>query len=123
MSPILAAILISTNLIIFFSFLSLKIDLSIKWNWFYVFIPLFLLKFLFLSHAIVLFKRRLRFRLRGELLQIVAYIITNLLILSFEILICLRLEYDVAFRITLLFAPLWIALLIIIIYLLKVLAS
>ena len=123
MNPILAAIIISSNLIAFFTFLSLKIDQSVKWNWFIVFIPIFFLNFLFLSHAIILFKRRLRFKLSFELFKIFIYVISNLSILAFEILFCLKMQYNSPIILTVLFVPLWIVLIILIVFLLKVLSN
>lgn len=124
MSPILAAILISTNLITFFSFLSLKVDQSIKWNWFVVFIPMFLLNFLFLAHSVILLKRHLRHKLSGELLQLVVYILCNLLVLAFEILLCIKMEYHFSMlTASNVLAPLWILLIILILFLFNVLAK
>lgn len=124
MSPILAAILISTNLITFFSFLSLKVDQSIKWNWFVVFIPMFLLNFLFLAHSIILMKRRLqRYKLSGELFKLFIYILCNLLVLVFEILFCVKMEYMNTLTVVNIFIPLWLLLIILIVFLFKVLAK
>lgn len=123
MSPILAAILISISLTLFFLFLTLKIDHSIKWNWFFVFIPLFLLKFLMLFHSIILLKKRIRFKVTHEILKIFVYILTIILTLAFEILICIKLEYYAFIKLTIVFVPLWVVILIVIIFLIKQLSN
>lgn len=124
MSPILAAILISTNLTVFFSFLSLKVDNSIKWNWFIVFIPLFFLEFLFFIHGLILLKRGVRYKLTSELVKLLFYFVANTAMVTFQILLCLKLElFYASLKLTYVFIPFWCLLLILLFYLLQVLSS
>lgn len=123
MRPILAALITSANLIIYFSFLLLKIDQSIKWNWFVVFIPLFFLKFFFLTHSIVLVKKLFVYKQHGKDFSLLYYIMTILSLLTFEILLCVKLEYQPHIKYTFVFLPLWMSLIFLIIYLTKRLCS
>jgi hypothetical protein len=116
MSPILSATLISCFTLIFFSFLTTRLDQSIKWNWFLVFVPMFFLQSCFLiDNILLLIKNRHISKLK--LLKLTLFLISNLLLLSFEILLCLKLEYFPFIRITFIFVPIWALCLIIIAYL------
>ncbi len=116
MSPILSATLISCFTLIFFSFLTTRLDQSIKWNWFLVFIPMFFLQACFLiDNILLLIKNRHISKLK--LLKLTLFLASNLLLLSFETLLCLKLEYFPFIRTTLIFVPIWALCLIIIAYL------
>ena len=116
MSPILSATLISCFTLIFFSFLTTRIDQSIKWNWFIVFIPLFFLQVCFLiDNLLLLIKNRSISKLK--LLKLMVFLVSNFLFLAFEILLCLKLEYFHFMRTTLVLIPVWILCFIIIAYL------
>lgn len=114
MSPIFSAILTSSLLIMFTSFLSTKIDQTVTWNWFLVFMPIFMLQTFYLIDSIVLiFKKR-------TLVQTYLYAFTLclMLIFAFEIMLCLKLEYFPGLKLTFVFIPIWVILSIMIIYLL-----
>ena len=116
MSPILSATLVSFFLIMFFSFLSTKIDQSVKWNWFVVFIPLFFLQTcFFIDNILLTIKNRSISKIK--LIKLFTFLICNILLLAFEILLCLKLEYLPFVKLTYIFIPLWLLLIIIIGYL------
>ena len=116
MSPILSATLISCFTLIFFSFLTTRLDQSIKWNWFLVFVPMFFLQACFLIDNILLLVKN-RYISKLKLLKLTLFLVSNLLLLAFEILLCLKLEYFPHINTTFLFLPVWILCLIIIAYL------
>jgi hypothetical protein len=106
MSPILSAILISSFSIIFFSFVSTKIDQLIKWNWFVVFIPMFFLKFCFLIDCIVLMIKN-RTKSKYKIIKLSIFLLSILLALIFELLICFKLEsYNL--KLSVAFTPFWL---------------
>ena len=124
MSPILSAIIISTLSIIFFSFLSIKIDHIVKWNWFLVFVPLFILKFCFAFDCIILIiHNRVKSTLSltsFKFLKLIIFLIEILLALTFEILLCLKLQYYYAsIKLTYVFIPFWLFSFILLVYLFK----
>lgn len=106
MTPILSTTLISFNLIIFLSFLSTRIDHSINWNWFLVFIPIFFLQICYLIDSIVLIVKNRRSN-RTKISIFFLYLICILLIFAFEILLCLKLEYFPNLSCAYVFIPLW----------------
>lgn len=116
MSPILSASIISLIFILFFSFVSTRIDDSINWNWFLVFIPIFLLQLCFVIDCIILLIKN-RVTNKVKLYKLSLFLISILLIYAFEIGLCLRLENYLFIKTTYLFIPLWIVLLILLIYL------
>lgn len=116
MSPILSATLISLNLIIFLSFLTTRIDQSIKWNWFLVFIPVFFLQFCFLIDTLILMVKN-RFVFKQKLVKLSSFLISIFLLFAFEILLCLKLEYYSDLKLTIVFIPLWVVFLKSVIYL------
>lgn len=117
MTPILSTTLISFNLIIFLSFLSIRIDQTIKWNWFLVFIPVFFLKACFIADSIALIIRN-RKSTRLRIFFLLFYLICVFLMLAFEILLCLKLEYFPYLNCTYMFIPLWSLFIIFIVYIL-----
>ena len=122
MNSILSAILTSSLLIIFLSFLSARIELSIKWNWFLVFIPLYFLQTCLLIDSIILIARN-RANFKFKLIKLISFLICFILIFSFEILLCLKLEYYPQLKLTFVFIPLWIIISFIIVFLLIKLAK
>lgn len=110
MSPIFSAILNTCSVIIFFAFLSTRIDNSIKWSWFLVFIPLFLLQTFYLIDCIFLIvKNRVTFN--SKLIKLIAFFICIILVFIFEILICLRLDYYPDLKLTYVLVPAWLVML------------
>lgn len=122
MSPILSAVITTGLIIIFLSFLSTRIDQSTKWNWFIVFIPIFLLQTFFLIDSIFLLIRN-RFTFNIKLLKLCSFFICVILLFVFEILICLKLEYYPGMRLAYVLTPAWIVMLFKIVYLLIKLAK
>lgn len=107
MSPILSATLVSCFLIMFFSFLSTKIDQSVKWNWFIVFIPLFFLQTcFFIDNILLTIKNRSISKIK--LIKLFTFLISNILLLAFEILLCLKLEYFPSVKLSFVFIPFWL---------------
>lgn len=116
MSPILSATVISCFVLMFFSFLTTRLDQSVKWNWFLVFTPLFFLQVcFFIDNVLLLVTNRGLSKLK--LLKLTLFLIGNFLFLSFEILLCLKLEYYHFIKSTFIFIPVWALCFIIIVYL------
>ena len=110
MSPIFSAILNTCSVIIFFAFLSTRIENSIKWSWFLVFIPLFFLQTFYLIDCIFLIvKNRVTFN--SKLIKLIAFLICIILVFIFEILICLRLDYYPDLKFTYVMVPAWLVML------------
>lgn len=122
MSPILSIIVTTCLLIIFFSFLSARIDQSTNWKWFVIFIPLFILQSFYLMDAIFLIVKN-RFTLNIKLIKLITFFFCIILLFIFEILVCLRLDYYSNLKIGYILAPAWIIMIIQIIYLLIKLAN
>lgn len=114
MSPIFSALMTSSLLIMFISFISTKIDQTVNWNWFLVFMPLFMLQTFYLIDVVALISKR---RIQLKSLNLFAFAFGIVLIFSFEILLCLKLEYFLEWKLTFIFTPLWISFSMIIIYL------
>ena len=111
MNPILSSIIIILFLILYFSFLTVKIDQTVKWNWFLVFIPLFLLQFCLCIDSVILIIRNAYKSRRKQLFKIVLFLSSILLLFIFEILLCLKLEYyQTQIKLTFVFIPLWVIL-------------
>lgn len=119
MNPILSAILIVILTILFFSFLTIRIDNTVKWNWFIIFIPIFFLKFCFLIDVIVLIIRNAIRSKRVQIIKLIIFLISILLFYIFEILLCLKLEYYNHLKLTFVFIPLWLLLSIASVYLFR----
>lgn len=122
MSPIFSAIITTSLIIIFFSFLSTRIDQSTKWNWFIVFIPLYLLQAFYLIDSTFLIIKN-RFIFNTKFIKLVTFSICIILIFIFEILICFKLEYYSQLRLAYVLTPAWIVMTFQIIYLLIKLAK
>ena len=115
MTPILSTTLVSFNLIIFLSFLSTRVDNAIKWNWFLVFIPVFFLKICFIIDSVILLiknRKSNRFKISFFILSLISI----LLVFTFEILLCLKLENFPDLSNYYVFVPLWSLFLILLIY-------
>jgi hypothetical protein len=120
MNPIFAAIFISIDLLIFSSFLNNRIDGSLKWNWFCVFIPLFFLQTLFLFNVVILFGRNYGCTSynKFKLAKIFLLGLSLVFVFAFEILLCLKLEYyKESLKLTYVFIPFWALLCICIVFL------
>lgn len=118
MNPIFSAVVTSCLLIMFTSFLSTKIDKTVKWNWFLVFMPVFLIQSFYLIDTIVLITKK-----RLAIQSLLALGSCTVLIFLFEILLCVKLEYWPELQLTFVFIPIWLLFLITIFYLLTRLAK
>ena len=111
MKPILASILIILFLILYFSFLTVKLEQTVKWNWFIIFIPLFLLQLCFTIDSIILIIRNFMKSKREQSVKITVFLSSILLLFIFEILLCLKLEYyQQEIKLTYVCIPLWLIL-------------
>lgn len=122
MRPILASTIITLFSLVFLSLLTAKLNTtSVFWNWFLVFIPLFILQVFYLIELIInLFRREFHFDTNYK--QYILIILCILLLFAFEFLLCLKLEYfETQIKLTYVFVPLWLVLFIICVYLVKVL--
>lgn len=115
MTPILSATIISFNLIIFLSFLSTRIDSTINWNWFLVFIPVFFLQTCFLIDNLVLIVKNRKAN-KKKIQKLFMYLLCILLMVTFEILLCLKLQYYRDLKLTYVFIPFWVFCLILFFY-------
>ncbi len=122
MTPVLSAVFTVFQLIIFFTFVTLKLDNSIDWNWFLTFIPLFILQAILLLDTVVLIVRNhMKLKFSHKLFKLILFLISIVLIFLFEILLCLNLEEYINIKYVLVFLPFWIVFLFITIYLLQML--
>ena len=118
MSPILSTIVTTCLIILFFSFLSARIDQSTNWKWFVIFIPLFILQTFYLIDAIFLIVKN-RFTLNIKLIKLITFFFSIILVFTFEILVCIRLDYLVSsLKLGYILIPAWILMIIQMIYLL-----
>ena len=115
MSPIFSAIMTSCLLIMFTSFLSTKIDQTVKWNWFLVFLPAYMLQTFYLVDVIIIISKK---QAKFKLLNLLTCFFCIILIFLFEILLCVKLEYSKDFKLVFVFIPIWIIFLVVIAYLL-----
>jgi hypothetical protein len=108
MNPILSSIIIILLLTLYFAFLTVKIDQTVKWNWFIIFIPLFLLQFCFIIDSTILMIRNLLKSKREQSIKIILFLVSTILLYLFEILLCLKLEYYFQeIKLSFVFLPLW----------------
>ena len=122
LSPIFSAVITSSLLIMFVSFLSARIDQTIKWNWLAVCTPVYLLQTCYLiDAALILSRQRVAFKLRN--FNLISFMLGMILLFAFEILLCLKLEYFPTLQFTFVFIPLWLLFILLILYLLIKLAS
>jgi hypothetical protein len=111
MKPLLGSILIILFFILFFSFLTVKLDQTVKWNWFITFIPLFLLQLCFTIDSIILIVRNFMKSKREKSIKLTIFLSSILLLFIFEILLCLKLEYyHQEIKLTYVSIPLWLIL-------------
>lgn len=114
MSPIFSAIVTSGLLIIFSSFLSAKIDQTVKWNCFLVFLPAFMLQTFYLIDIIYTISKK-----QFKFFSLIMCALCIILIFLFEILVCLKLQYFSDIKLFFSFIPIWIIFFVMIYYLLK----
>jgi hypothetical protein len=111
MKPLLGSILIILFFILFLSFLTVKLDQTVKWNWFITFIPLFLLQLCFTIDSIILIVRNFMKSKREKSIKLTIFLSSILLLFIFEILLCLKLEYyQQEIKLTYVSIPLWLIL-------------
>jgi FlaA1/EpsC-like NDP-sugar epimerase len=122
MRPILASSIITFFSLFFLGLLTAKLNTtSVSWNWFIVFIPLFILQVFYLIE-LTLNLIRSQFDFHSKNKQFILIIVCILLIYAFEFLLCLKLEYfNIQIKLTYVFIPLWLVLILICAYLMKIL--
>lgn len=127
MAAVHRAVFIWLWLLIFLVLLVLRLDQKIVWNWFAIFFPMWVLNMVFTAYSIVnVIDQSRRFRqqsnaggttnntfrsptLRIDLRRSFTRLIGILLKLTFEICLCIKLEYDfVGFRLVYVMIPFWI---------------
>ncbi|XP_071489527.1 transmembrane protein 60-like [Diadema antillarum] len=102
-------------MLVFFIFLALHLDQKIKWNWFLIFIPLWLFDILVLliqllriiTHARTGHDRHLEMTMSTKIF----FVIGISLKLAFQVLVCVRLELQQSLSLFFIFIPLWVILL------------
>ena len=122
LSPIFSAVITSSLLIMFVSFLSARIDQTIKWNWLTVCTPIYLLQTCYMIDAVLILTRQ-RFAFKLKNLNLASFVCGMILLFAFEILLCLKLEYFPTLQFTFVFIPVWLLFILLIVYLLIKLAS
>ncbi len=120
MSPMFSAVLTSSLFLMFLSFLSTKIEGTVTWNWFLVFLPLFMLQTFYLIDVVTLISKK-SIQTKSMSLFVCAFFLV--LLFTFEILLCLKLEAYTRMKLTYIFIPLWTNFSIMIIYLIIKLAK
>jgi hypothetical protein len=120
MSPMFSAVLTSSLFLMFLSFLSTKIEGTVTWNWFLVFLPLFMLQTFYLIDVVTLISKK-SIQTKSMSLFVCAFFLV--LLFTFEILLCLKLEAYTQMKLTYIFIPLWTNFSIMIIYLIIKLAK
>ncbi|CAL7945004.1 unnamed protein product [Xylocopa violacea] len=86
------ALLTWFNLLIFFILLVLRLDQRIEWNWFIVFIPMWLYDHIFLAYIVFNMISHCKNSHLLKLPREIRYMTAVFLKLSAQILICLKLE-------------------------------
>lgn len=107
--------------LVFFIVLCLRLDPRAYWNWFFVFIPLWIFDANLLIYVVfeIIKKWRNLSRLKELLLKYQFYIAGVFLKIASEVLICLKLEYQhLNINIFVVFIPIWILLSSMIVYVL-----
>lgn len=110
--------------ILFLILLVIRLDRSVSWNWFLIFIPLWVLDLSIFLHDLVKLVQSYRESSSGTGLRVFSlaaipdvrrlYWTLSVLLLktAFQVLLCLRLEYQLEFlRVPYVLAPLWVLLL------------
>ncbi len=124
MTPVLSTVLIVLNLIIFFTFVTIKLDDTIDWNWFIIFVPVFFIKtVLFLDTLVLILKNRRKFKFSNKLLKLILFLTSIMLVFLFEILLCLNLEQYTQIKYIFIFLPLWLVFLLLSIYFFQILLT
>lgn len=112
-SPILSAVFTLSMCLIFSLFLTAQLDNSVKWSWFIIFMPLYLLQFFYLTDAIYLMITKVRLANRSKLVKLSMFTLGVVLVYVAEILICLKLENIIEqLKLTHIFLPLWATMLL-----------
>ena len=98
-------------MILFFSFLTVRVDQTVKWNWFIVFIPLYLLQLSFIIDSIILIANNIIKSKPEQSIKISIFLASIILFFIFEVLLCLKLEYyRVEIKLSFVCMPLWLVL-------------
>ena len=98
-------------MILFFSFLTVRVDQTVKWNWFIVFIPLYLLQLSFIIDSIILIANNIIKSKPEQSIKISIFLASIILFFIFEVLLCLKLEYyPVEIKLSFVCMPLWLVL-------------
>uniref|UniRef100_A0A1B0GLZ1 Uncharacterized protein n=1 Tax=Phlebotomus papatasi TaxID=29031 RepID=A0A1B0GLZ1_PHLPP len=99
--------------LLFLILLCLRLETRTHWNWFVVFIPLWIFDTILLIYVLIkiVTKWRNLTRLKELLIQYQSYICTVLLKIAIQIMICLKLEYPgLELSIFTVMIPIWILL-------------
>ncbi|XP_059607919.1 transmembrane protein 60 [Phlebotomus argentipes] len=99
--------------LVFLILLCLRLETRTHWNWFVVFIPLWIFDAILLIYVLIkiVTKWRNLTRLKELLMQYQSYICTVLLKIAIQIMICLKLEYpSLELSIFTVMIPIWILL-------------
>ncbi|XP_055691605.1 transmembrane protein 60 [Lutzomyia longipalpis] len=99
--------------LVFLILLCLRLETRTHWNWFVVFIPLWIFDAILLIYVLIkiVTKWRNLTRLKELLIQYQSYICTVLLKIAIQIMICLKLEYPLLeLSIFTVMIPIWILL-------------
>ncbi|XP_007889097.1 transmembrane protein 60 [Callorhinchus milii] len=99
--------------LLFLIVLVLKLDDKAHWNWFLIFIPLWIFDAILLFMLIVKIARKCKSaydRSGGKLKRKVWYLCAMLLKLGFLVALCARLEHITDTKLTFVFIPLWMLL-------------
>uniref|UniRef100_A0A1L8D9I0 Putative conserved plasma membrane protein n=1 Tax=Nyssomyia neivai TaxID=330878 RepID=A0A1L8D9I0_9DIPT len=99
--------------LVFLILLCLRLETRTHWNWFVVFIPLWIFDAILLIYVLIkiVTKWRNLTRLKELLIQYQSYICTVLLKIAIQIMICLKLEYPgLELSIFTVMIPIWILL-------------
>jgi len=117
MNPIILTFLTPVALIIFLSLVLNRIQQP-NWSWFSVFVPLMAIQAAYLVDAIVMIVRK-----RGNgsahrihLAKLVMFALCAVLLFVFEIMLCLKLEYLPALKMTYICIPIWVVLAVLIVF-------
>lgn len=100
-------------LMMFTIFLALRLDEKVLWNWFIIFIPLWLLDGVLFVYVIINAVKRWRSLGHSCGVSLVCYMASSVAFLLFQLLLCLRLEQVVVMSAYIPAVPGWITLILV----------
>ncbi len=100
-------------LLVFFVLLVVRLDDKVSWNWFIIFIPMWVFDVIILIYIIVFMIRHCKNGcIGGSTMQRKVWcLLAMILKLAFQVLLCVRLEYLATLAIPVVFVPGWLLLL------------